>query len=77
MGPEISWQNLSGREQLAVNTLATKPYGQSLAAARESIGASWIFIEIDEARIGGRRIISVLAGALNGENPLSYFINIV
>lgn len=52
-------------------------FNSTLADIRRDIEESWIYMQVDEARIADRAIVSVLIGRLDGKKPVSHCLNIV
>lgn len=52
-------------------------YHEALGKIRESIGESWIYLQIDESRIADRAIVSILVGRLDSAKPISHLLHIV
>ena len=52
-------------------------YRKSIDTIRSEIGNNWIYLQVDEAVVARRILVSVVVGVLNGERPKSYCLNLV
>lgn len=64
-------------DESTIRTQLSSLHDGALTGVREYIGESWIYIQVDEARIADRAIASVLVGRLDGQPSVSHCLNIV